>query len=495
MKLKIIPAVICLFILVSPLFAAKTGKTEELAAGAEKSSSIDLSADFGIPTRTFSVRVPKSAYGIRLSLDGAQADLDLFLNRSSKSENLTASDFVSEDDEYNETLFITRQSDTALETGLYYVSVVYQYDYLPMIDGKRVDEIDFTIKYEIITSDPETALTPGIPETIMLKPENGMFAVVSVDIPRTADNFRIDVFNTDADIDIFAATKTPAKSRDEAMYVSESMLGTESLIIGGYPQHKFITGRYYITLLDQLAKELPRELSVLVTLDTEAPELITDVPILPEPIDSFEAAMLSTVEIIAENGKGSGCILSRDGYTVTNWHVVEGSDGKPSEEIFAAVSLSTFKPPVELFQAELIDYDEELDLALLRINAGRYGQELSYNYEFPYFHLGDPDSLRISQPLGILGYPEVGGTGSRTSITFTSGIVSGFEAAPGCSLIKTDALIGSGNSGGAVINAYYELLGIPGYIMDINSDKMGYIYPVSCFPDDWIDMIEEANNR
>ena len=65
---------------------------------------------------------------------------------------------------------------------------------------------------------------------------------------------------------------------------------------------------------------------------------------------------------------------------------------------------------------------------------------------------------------------------------------------PDASLIKTDAMISSGNSGGAVMNAYYELLGIPGYIMDINNDKMGYIYPVSCFPEDWIDRIKTAND-
>ena len=271
------------------------------------------------------------------------------------------------------------------------------------------------------------------------------------------------------------------------------MLGSESLIIGGYSDSRLVTGRYYISLVDQLAKELPQKLDVIVTLGEEPPEILTDLPVLPEPADSFDAALLSTVEIISENGKGSGCLVSRNGHIITNWHVIAGADGKPSDENYIAVSLSNYLPPAEVFSARVISYDEKIDLALLQIDRGRYGQMLPYGYEFPHFTIGDPSELRIGQPLSVIGYPEVGGTGSRTSITFTSGIVSGFESAPDCTLIKTDAMISSGNSGGAVIDAYYELLGFPGYIMDINNDKMGYVYPVTCLPRDWLRRIDLAN--
>ena len=493
MKLKTILAVICLFIFISPLYALKTGRADELETGIPKAASISLNEDFGVPSKTFSFRVPKNAYAIRLAISDAEADLDLFINHGSRPDIHSASDYSSEVDDYNESLFITRQSEQPLESGIYYVTVAYQLDYLPMVDGKRIEEVAFSLTYDVVVAEPEVFLEPGVPEELELLPERGMFSVAAVDIPAGTDVFRIDVFNTDADIDIFTSIKNAAKSREEALYVSESMLGSESLIISGYPDSRLLTGRYYISFIDQLAKELPQKLSVIVTLGEDAPKEVTAVPRMPEPEDSFESALLSTVEIISENGKGSGCVVSRTGLIVTNLHVVRGADGKPADDIFAAVSLSEYKPPVELFSASIVDYIEELDLALLQVSAGRYGQPLSFGYEFPYFRLGDSSMLRIGQPLGILGYPEVGGTGSRTSVTFTSGIVSGFEAATGCNLVKTDAMISSGNSGGAVINAYYELLGIPGYIMDINNDKMGYIYPVSCFPEEWIDMIDEAN--
>ena len=106
-------------------------------------------------------------------------------------------------------------------------------------------------------------LRPGERCSLELTPEGGMFRTVAVDIPRGTDSFRIDVYNTNADIDMFVSMKSPAKSRDEAMYIAESMLGSESLVIGGYSGEKTLTGRYYISLIDQLAAELPQKLSVV----------------------------------------------------------------------------------------------------------------------------------------------------------------------------------------------------------------------------------------
>ncbi len=495
MKLNKLLIVLCLITTVSVFAEDSSSKNrlEQLKDGIVKKSSIELTRGFDIPSRSFSFRVPKNAWAVRVSIESANADLDLFLKYGSTIDDFSIVDYSSEQDYYDETIFITRQSDVPLESGQYYVTAAYQYDYLPMVDGVNVEEVDFSIKLEIIKAEPEAVMKPDTPYTFELLPENGMFTISSIDIPKGTKSFRIDVYDTDADIDIFAALKHPAKSRSEALYASESMLGHESLLIGGYSDSGLVSGRYHITFLDQIGWEMPQKFSVIVTLDAEAPEVLKDIPKLPEPGDSFDSALLSTVEVISENGKGSGCLVSRDGYLITNWHVIVAADGNPSSENYIAFSFSNLLPPVESFSAEVIDFDKKLDLALLKINGGRYKQPLPYAYEFPYFRLGDPSRLRIGQPINILGYPEVGGTGSRMSITFTSGIVSGFEASEACNMIKTDALISSGNSGGAVIDAYYELLGFPGFIMDINNDKMGYVYPVSCLPEEWVDKINKAN--
>lgn len=471
----------------------KAVRADELNDGLLKESTLELDNGFGIPSETFFFRVPKDAYAVRLTISGATADLDLFINPGSEMTDYSEAVYRSEHDSYNETIFITRQSETPLESGLYYVDAAYQYDSLPVVEGRKLSSLDYNIKLEVISSKPEAVLRPGSSMDLTLEPASGMFTVVAVDVPRGTENFRVDIFNTDADIDLFAALKTPAKNRGEALYVAESMLGRESLVIGSYSGEKLIAGRYYISLMDQLAKELPQDLSIVITLGTEAPEFLQSLPAIPSPEDGFDAAILSTVEVVADGSRGSGCIVSRGGLVLTNWHVIEADNGQPSEKINVSLSLSNYNPPEELFSAEAVYWDEDLDLALLRISGGLYGGELPFGYHFPYFTIGDSSRLRIGQPIGIIGYPDVGGTGSRTSVTFTSGIVSGFEAAGGCSLIKTDALINSGNSGGAVINAYHELTGIPGYVMDIDNDKMGYIYPVSCIPDEWLDLIKKDN--
>ena len=496
MKLRNAIFIFCFILTTSIVFADKPVKAvraDELTDGQLKESTLELENGFGMPSETFSFRVPKTAYGVRVTVEGAAADLDLFINPGSRSSDFSEAAYKSEKDNYNETIFITRQSEVPLESGLYYVEVAYQWDSLPVIDGKKISSLSYSIKLEVISAEADMVMRPSESIELTLKPETGMFSTVAVDIPRGTESFRVDVYNTDADIDMFVSLKAPAKNRDEALYLAESMLGRESLVIGSYSGEKLISGRYYISLMDQLAKDLPQKLSIIVSLGSEAPEFLMSLPVIPEPEDSFEAALLSTVEIISDSSKGSGCIVSRSGLLLTNWHVIVGPDGNPSQQINVAVSLSNYHPPRELFSAEAVAWDEELDLALLRITGGIYGNELPYGYSFPYFQIGDPSSLRIGQPIGIIGYPEVGGTGSRTSVTFTSGSVSGFEKAGSCSLIKTDALINSGNSGGAVIDAYHELMGIPGYVMDIDNDKMGYIYPVSCIPQDWLDRIKTDN--
>jgi hypothetical protein len=496
-KSKVFLLILCFFLSAFTLFAQKppraVQKYEELIEGQLKSAELELTGKFETAADTFTFRVPRDAYAVRISLSGAEADLDLLINPGSPVGSSVDALYFSEKEDYNETIFITRQDESPLESGIYYAEVVYQLDSLPVIDGRVSEKIGYSIQYEVISAEPELVLIPGQSSDLELLPEKGMFAAAEVDIPRGTKTFRIDVYNTTADIDIFVSMKSPAKSRDEALYIGESMLGKESLVIGGYSEEDPASGRYYITFLDQMARAHPKKLTVIVSLSAEAPEFLHELPPIPEPEDSFESALLSTVEVIAGSIRGSGCLVSKEGHVITNWHVVKAGSGNASERINIALSTSTYLPPEELFTAELVFKDEKMDLALLKITSNIYGRPLPYRYTFPYFRMGRPAKLRIGQPLGVIGYPEVGGTGSRTSVTFTSGIVSGYERVGDCSLIKTDALINSGNSGGAVIDAYHELLGFPTYIMDINSDRMGYIYPVSCLPPDWMALIERSN--
>ena len=138
---------------------------------------------------------------------------------------------------------------------------------------------------------------------------------------------------------------------------------------------------------------------------------------------------------------GSGVIISQDGYIMTNNHVVAGS-----EEI--TVTLNDNRT----FKAKLIGRDPGSDIALIKIE----GKDL------PTIPFGDSDKLRLGEWVLAVGNP------FNLTSTVTAGIVSAKSrstAAAGDQLevsafIQTDAAVNSGNSGGALVNAAGELVGI-----------------------------------
>ncbi|MEY4134369.1 MAG: hypothetical protein RL386_719 [Bacteroidota bacterium] len=156
---------------------------------------------------------------------------------------------------------------------------------------------------------------------------------------------------------------------------------------------------------------------------------------------------------------GSGVILSRDGYIVTNYHVVEG----------AGQILVTLSDKREL-QAKLIGVDPSTDLALLRVEAGNL-RPVAF---------GNSDSLQVGEWVMAVGNP------FNLESTVTAGIVSAkgrsIDILEGMdrieSFIQTDAAVNPGNSGGALVNASGELVGINTAIITRSGRYEGYSFAV-----------------
>ncbi|MFT3793041.1 MAG: trypsin-like peptidase domain-containing protein [Rudaea sp.] len=132
---------------------------------------------------------------------------------------------------------------------------------------------------------------------------------------------------------------------------------------------------------------------------------------------------------------GSGVIVSDDGYVLTNYHVVK-----------SATNISVGMPDGRSLPTKIIGSDEETDLAVLKIDV--WNQATVPIAEKPAA-VGDV-VLALGNPFGF-------------DRTVTMGIVSAvgrINPANGEDLIQTDAAINSGNSGGALVNAYGELVGI-----------------------------------
>jgi S1-C subfamily serine protease len=187
-----------------------------------------------------------------------------------------------------------------------------------------------------------------------------------------------------------------------------------------------------------------------------------DGPTINPTVDQLAQA---TVQIIGLDQvdqplcSGSGTFVSTDGLILTNAHVVTSDELCGFDSIGIAVTLDSGRPPDLLYRAETLAIDPELDLAVLGVSAPLDPGD-PVPIVFPALDLGDSDNLGIGDDLRILGYPEIGGE----TITFTNGSVSGFTAQAGVgdrALIKTDATIAGGNSGGAAVDLDGRLIGIP----------------------------------
>ena len=153
-----------------------------------------------------------------------------------------------------------------------------------------------------------------------------------------------------------------------------------------------------------------------------------------------------------QSALGSGVIISADGYILTNHHVVDGA-----EEV--KVQLTDDRS----FDAKVVGTDPPSDLAVLKVDASG----------LPVLPLGDSDAVRVGDIALAVGNPL--GVGQ----TVTSGIISAKGRQTGLSdgsfedFIQTDAAINQGNSGGALVNAAGELIGINSQILSPSGGNIG----------------------
>ena len=155
---------------------------------------------------------------------------------------------------------------------------------------------------------------------------------------------------------------------------------------------------------------------------------------------------------------GSGTIVDPDGTVVTNFHVVEQSPFCPHDQIGVAIAESSQVAPTLSYEADLLAFDIDLDLAVVRIARSLDGQPITE--EFAPLNVGDSDAVGLGDQIRVIGFPGIGGD----TVTFTTGSVSGFTNTPEGderSWMKTDATITGGNSGGLAADVDGNFIGIP----------------------------------
>lgn len=252
-------------------------------------------------------------------------------------------------------------------------------------------------------------------------------------------------------------------------------------IVGG------VVGAYLISYFHLDAKQ---EVSIAEVNSTEAQQLIIDQHLrsvsnsILLPNENFvEASSKSTSSVVfiqtlseyeyrtggwmdwffeprssQQVGSGSGVVFSKDGYIVTNNHVIDDAD-----EITVIAGKKSYP-------ATLIGRDPSSDLAVIKIESG----------DLPAIEIGNSNDVKVGEWVLAVGNP------FNLTSTVTAGIVSAKgrninllkDKFPIESFIQTDAAINPGNSGGALVNSDGQLIGINTAILSRTGSYAGYGFAI-----------------
>lgn len=184
----------------------------------------------------------------------------------------------------------------------------------------------------------------------------------------------------------------------------------------------------------------------------------------------FNKVAPSTVTIIGIHGEtysvGTGVIFTSDGYIVTNYHVIAGCKE-------CQVWVTDEYGVDYTYPARFVGGDDEKDIAVLKIEA----------WDLPAAEFGVSNDLSVGDKVYAIGNP----LGTELRSTFTDGIVSAVNRTVDVdgvtmTLIQTNTALNSGNSGGPLINAYGQVIGINTIKMMSGYDTiegLGFAIPTS----------------
>lgn len=150
--------------------------------------------------------------------------------------------------------------------------------------------------------------------------------------------------------------------------------------------------------------------------------------------------------------EGSGFVVSSDGKVVTSLHVIRGMR----------------RGSVQLAGGDIFDsftvrsIDERKDIAIIQIPG----------FDLPFIELGNSNELQPGEPVLLIGNPR----GLQGSIT--SGVISGIRDLSGFKVIQTDASANPGNSGGPLVNAHAQVVGVLGFKLK-DSQGLNFAIPIN----------------
>jgi serine protease Do len=170
-----------------------------------------------------------------------------------------------------------------------------------------------------------------------------------------------------------------------------------------------------------------------------------------------------------QSAEGSGVVISKDGYIMTNYHVVEYADPKSSAA--NNTTLEVFLPDQRQAKAKFIGGDSRTDLAVIKIDLNN----------LTVAELGDSSKLEVGELAVAIGNP----LGMEFAGSVTTGVISALNRQvqtddKTLNLIQTDAAINPGNSGGALVNSQGQVIGINTIKISVTGvEGLGFAIPIN----------------
>ena len=200
------------------------------------------------------------------------------------------------------------------------------------------------------------------------------------------------------------------------------------------------------------AEAVERAAPSVVNIYTTTRQTVPRHPLLDDPFfrQFFNNSNLPQQQRM-QSSLGSGVIISKEGYILTNNHVVKGAD-----------QILVLLYDGREAQAEVIGSDNETDLAVLKIALT----------QLTPINVGNPSNARVGDVVLAIGNPFGYGQSVSQGIISATGR-NGLGLSSIENFLQTDAAINPGNSGGALIDAYGNLLGINSAILERSSNSVG----------------------
>lgn len=167
--------------------------------------------------------------------------------------------------------------------------------------------------------------------------------------------------------------------------------------------------------------------------------------------------------------EGSGIIISKDGYIMTNYHVVQYADPKGGTS--KNTTLEVFLPDKRQAKAKFIGGDSKNDLAVIKIDLKN----------LTVAELGDSSKIEVGELAVAIGNP----LGMEFAGSVTAGVISALNRQVDSenltkNMIQTDAAINPGNSGGALVNSQGQVIGINSIkISEAGVEGLGFAIPMN----------------